>query len=642
VLFPQLLLILLLLPVCVFAPGFFFVRRLPWSGLEKLCGSIALSLILLWLGLWGVYVFAPGLQTAANFGLAAICGAAAIFVWRDARALFAVPRVRRAAGGYAFLLAWTVSILAIIRLYTGGFWLGDWVEHFQRTLFFLHHFPAATPIYGDYILPARPPMMNMVASLFLGVTDDRFEIFQVVFTFLNLLLFLPCCLAIPLVARVRKVRVLPLVAIFAMNPAIMENATYTWTKSLTAFYVIFAVCLYLAGWRKRDWVRMTAAFVALTAGLLVHYSAGPYVVFFALHYLIVVFRARPNRWKELAAIGATCTFLLAGWFGWSLATYGTHSTVASNSTLTPQTRYQGSTAVKIAGNLFDTLVPAIVKDPAKVWVYGQPHRPGMVRDVAFGVYQTNAIFMMGLIGGLLVVWFLFQAFRGGKWRSATGMFWLSLILFSLVFGVALSGERDEYGVAHVTMLPMEALGLTLLAAHFVKRRAIALAILAGCAVDFALGVFLQARIEHLENTPERQYYSGLGVKDGQFKIGLPGPNSLSRNAWRNWFNKHQMRVCGEWLEAEEQFRPGDPLLAASRPMFRGAMREKLVEDDKYWHGWYRTHGGEITYLGDWFGDSDIPSVLLALAAIGLLWKLAAPAPVAPVVSKRAPPVRRKR
>jgi hypothetical protein len=630
----------------VFAPGFFFLRRLPWSGLEKLCGSIALSSILIWLALWGVYVFVPALQSGAYFGIAAISVAAAILAWRDARALFHAPRVRRATAGYGFLLAWTLLILTIVRLYTGAFWLGDWAEHFQRTLFFLHHFPNQTPIYGDYVLPARPPMMNMVASLFLGLTQDRFEIFQVVFTFLNLLLFLPCCLAIPLVARVRKISVLPLVAIFAMNPAIMENATYTWTKSLTAFYVIFALCLYLSAWKKRDSLRMTAAFVALTAGLLVHYSAGPYVVFFTLHYLLVVFRTRPNKWKEVAAIAVTCAFLLLGWFGWSLANYGTKSTVASNTTLAPQTQYQGSTVVKIAGNLFDTFVPAIVQDPAKIWVYGQPHRPGMVRDAAFGIYQTNAIFMMGLIGGPLVIWFLIQSLRGGKWRTAAGAFWLSLVLFSLVFGVALSGERDNYGVAHVTMLPMEALGLTLLAAHFVRRRAIAFAILAGCAIDFALGVFLQARIEHLENTPEHQYYSGLGVKDGQFKIGLPGPDSLSRNAWRNWFNKHQVRVCGEWLAAEEQFRPGDPSLAASRPIFRGAMREKIHEDDRYWRGWYRAHGGEITYLGDWFGDNDISTVLLGLAAAGLLWQLAKRAPSAPAVlvaaSRKPSQARRKR
>jgi hypothetical protein len=38
----QLGLLLLLLPVCSFAPGFFFIRKLRWNPLEKLCGSIGL------------------------------------------------------------------------------------------------------------------------------------------------------------------------------------------------------------------------------------------------------------------------------------------------------------------------------------------------------------------------------------------------------------------------------------------------------------------------------------------------------------------------------------------------------------------------------------------------------------------------
>ena len=51
----QLGLLLCLLLVCSFAPGFYCVRRLPWSPMEKLCGGIGLSLVLVYLAAWGIY-----------------------------------------------------------------------------------------------------------------------------------------------------------------------------------------------------------------------------------------------------------------------------------------------------------------------------------------------------------------------------------------------------------------------------------------------------------------------------------------------------------------------------------------------------------------------------------------------------------
>jgi hypothetical protein len=626
VLFPQLLLTLLLLSLCCFAPGFLLVRRLRWSGLEKLCGAIALSLILLWLAVWGVYVLAPGAQPGAYYAIAALCAAAGAIAWRDARALFRGARVRHAVAGYGFVLGWTLLILCIIRVYSGAIWSGDWLEHFQRTLYFLHHFPKETPVYGDYLLPARPPMMNVLAALFLGLTADRYEIFQLVFAFLNLLLFLPCCLAIPLVARVRKVSVLPLAAIFAMNPAVMQNAIYTWTKSLTAFFVVFAVWLYLAAWRKRDAVRMTGAFACLAAGLLVHYSAGPYVAFFTLHYLLVVWRTRPGKWREVAAITVVSGVLIATWFGWSVAALGTKATFASNTSITASQQYEGSNWGKMAGNFVDSFVPAILQDPEKIHLYDQPYTPAMVRDHLFSIYQANVMFSMGLIGGPLVIWLVISALRRGR-HGPERTFWLWLIGFTVIVGIAVVGERDYFGVGHLTLIPMEVLGLTLLSSQFFRRRWVAFAIIAGCALDFAF-LFLHARIQNLENTPQHRYYAGMSVNDGHFLIGMAGPDSMGGGSWRNWFAKRQPILCNQWLQQEEAYRPGDPTLEAGRADLRQAMQEKLAEDQKYFRGWYQAHGGQVGFLGDSFGEGMLPSALLLLAAAGLLWKLAKMAPAA--------------
>jgi len=126
---------------------------------------------------------------------------------------------------------------------------------------------------------------------------------------------------LPALGLARRPRTLPLVALFAFSPVVMENATYTWTKNLSAFFVVLAFCFYLAGWRKNDRVRMAAAFLALSAGLLVHYSAGPYCLLLGLHYLLRVFwsgRASGVSWPHCGSLRAVVTT----WFAWSVAVYG--------------------------------------------------------------------------------------------------------------------------------------------------------------------------------------------------------------------------------------------------------------------------------------------------------------------------------
>ena len=114
-----------------------------------------------------------------------------------------------------------------------------------------------------------------------------------------------------------------------------------------------------------------------------------------------------------------------------------------------------------------------------------------------------------------------------------------LIGFSLLIGLAVVGERDYFGVAHLTLLPLELLGITLLAARFFTSRLVKWLIVAGCAFDFTMGVLLQRTSNTSTITPEHTYFTGLTFSDaqGQFQIGAPGPDSLHAGAWGNWIGK---------------------------------------------------------------------------------------------------------
>jgi hypothetical protein len=636
---------LLLLVVCAFAPGFFIVRRFRWSPLEKLCGAIGLSLILLYLISWAVYCFAPASQTAIFRGVAAVSLLLGILALRDIVRLFHPFRARRAALGYAFLLFWTLLVLAMIRNYSGALWYGDWLEHFQRTLFFLQHFPVHDRIFMDYALPARPPIMNVLAAFFLALTADRFEIFQLVFAFLNLLMFLPCCLLMAAFARRHRPSLLPLVGIFAMSPVVMENVTLTWTKAFAAFFVVLTLWFYLAGWRKNDPLRMTAAFIALSAGLLVHFSAGPYVAFLALHYLAVVFRSRVGKWRELAVIATACGLLSLTWFGWSLAVYGAQATFASNTSVTSSLEYQGDSVEKIAGNLADSVLPAMLHPSLMQSLDDQRNLAGTIRDRAFITYQPNLIFGMGVVGGPLVLWLLWGLWRLPA-RRPEERFWRLLVPFCVVVGIAVVGARDQGGVAHLTLLAVEMLGLTLLAAAFSRRRLVACAIIAGCVVDFSLGVFLQAHVESLENTPQKQIFPAPTFTNGQFQVA-PGPDSLSKSALGNWFRKHQYAVAQQSLHDLDRDRREDPAFRKMVPAARAQFLQDLREDTDLFHGWYARHGGEVTFLGDHFAEPSVAGVnapaclllVLALGLIGAMGKQAAhiaPIKTLPIRPARAP------
>jgi hypothetical protein len=619
-LFAQLCLLLLLLIAGSFVPGFFFVRRLRWTPLEKLCGSVGLSLALLYLLTWGIYVSGVRNQRAAYLLVGVTIGALAVIVRKDARRLLHTFRVRQAIAGYAVLLLGAFLMLGMIRVYSGGGWVLDWVEHFQRSLFFLYHLPPEQQVlYGDYTVPARPPMMNVLAAFFLGLAGERHELFQIVFAFLNALTFLSCFLLLPALGEGRRRYATPLIAILAASPIFMENVTYTWTKGLTVFYVVLAFALYISGLRKNDNVRIAAAFLALAPAILVHYSAGPYVLFLAVHYLVRFFRQRPVPWRTLAFIAITCSLFLATWFGWSLAVYGPGVTVSSNTAVTLSEPYRGRNMEKIGWNLYASIVPIRLRgDP--VPFPRQPNAMGAMRDEAFMLYQNNLIFGMGLIGGPVVLWLL--------WRKRASRFWMAMALFCVVVGIAVVGERDVVGVPHLTLLSLEIIGLTFLAASFPSlKRPIRLLLILGCTIDFAFGVFAQARVQSYENTSARHVFGGIEVASGRLLTRAPGADALIGPVWNNWAAKHEYAAAQQYLSEMPKQHGSDPLFRASWPAIEAKFRSVEINDRNYWGGWFSRHDGVLAYLGDRVAGrsglgSDIMAGLFALFFIAVALALA--------------------
>lgn len=514
-----------LMLVCSIGPGFFFVRRLRWTPRETLCASVALSMVLVYLGSIAIYWL--DIPAASHWILSVICLVLTLARRRELARLCFTRQVRLMLMGWGFVLVWMFLQLSLIRHYAGGTWSGDWLEHYQRSIFFLAHDDLNYRFLQQYLLTDRPPLMNLVCAHFMAQAGTGFEVYQLTAVFLNLLPVLPCLLFASSISSNRNARrgaVAVLPALLAMNPMFVQNVTYVWTKSFAAFYALLFLWLYVRGWRKRDGSRIVGAFIFAAAGCLVHYSIVPLTIIIAIHYLLIVWPKRKKRWLELGAAVALPMMLLSTWFAWAITQYGIAATFASN--LTISNRVTGGAAsrwLKIAHNLFATTVPFFLRPvPYADFRQNDPH--GFVRDLAFCLYQTNLFFVLGSVGAIVLAYAILTGkLPWPKWPAQLRGFWVIVIPFSIVLGIAAAPVAEAWGVAHLAMQTQALLGIAAIAGIFgAIPKPWRFIVLVGVALDFALGIFLHVHLEH-------RVFDVLQLPGGFF-APIPTPRSLSHSA----------------------------------------------------------------------------------------------------------------
>jgi len=477
----------------VFGPGFLIVRRAGWTPLETATASLALSILFVGLisfgfGIaWVPFAGRAGLLAACALATLAAGPAVALLLRRDAHA-------RCALAWFAILALWGVSLQALVRNYSGGNIVYDWLDHYERAKFFCGWQPL-DKLFSGALLPARPPLMNAFAAQILALTSSRFAGYQLTAALLGLVAYFPILLVARLFATGSAARGLPrIVAIVLMfQPMFLQNVSYSWTRLTAVFFVLAAVGFYVEGWRRGDVTRTIFAFVCGAAAILTHYSSAPYILFLALHHLFFVLPGRARPWRELAAIGLLGTAVLAPWILWAGSVYGGGTILSAGlaSSGKPLPTAAGNLA-KAALNLRDTFVPPLLRtvprNPDEIaWGWGR------LRDEAFLMYQGNLPFALGSLGVLLLA---FEAVRTWKprrdrTRPDSWRFWSALAAFVIVTGIGVQGSREPLGLAHTAQQPLVMIGVALFAARFgtwprwLRRLAAA-----GFIADAGLGVLL--------------------------------------------------------------------------------------------------------------------------------------------------------
>jgi hypothetical protein len=474
----------------VFGPGFLLVRRAGWTPLETATAALSLSILLV-----GLISFGFGVAWVPFAGRALLLAGCALLTLAALPAVADLLRrdagARRALAWFGILALWGVSLQALVRNYSGGNIVYDWLDHYERAKFFLGWTPV-DKLFSGALLPARPPLMNAFAAQVLALTGSRFAGYQLTAALLGLLAFFPILLVGRLFSSTRGLpRTVAIVLMF--QPMFLQNVSYSWTRMTAVFFVLTAVGFYVEGWRRGDFTRTLFAFVSGAAAILTHYSSAPYVLFLALHHLFFVLPLRRRPWRELLAITLAGTLVLAPWVAWAGSVYGggtiLSAGLASSGKPLPTA---AANLAKAALNLRDTFVPPLLRDvprdpgaPAFAW--------GRLRDEAFLLYQGNLPFALGSLGAVLLA---VEAFRSRRARRAerpdSWRFWAALAAFVIVTGIGVQGSREPLGLAHTAQQPLVMIGVAFLAARFGTwpRRLRGLAA-AGWLADACLGILLQ-------------------------------------------------------------------------------------------------------------------------------------------------------
>jgi 4-amino-4-deoxy-L-arabinose transferase-like glycosyltransferase len=499
------------------------VDRLRLAPAEALVAGAAFSLI----GAWGIAwaVFTSGAPLGA-YWLIPITAAVAILAGHRGLARVAKdPAARDLMVGQLGVTSWCVAWLSFIRNHSGGAWLGDWLEHWQRAHFFLREWPADLLFFDIYTLPARPPLSNVLTAAFMRMTSADYAHYQVIMAALCSLAYLPVGLLAGRFGGRRAARLAALILL--LNPLFMQNATYPWTKLQAVFFILTGLYFFLRV-RDRDAGSGAAAVVcALSLGgaVVTHYSAGPYVVVIAAAWIAMGFsRGWDGAFARATLASATAgACVLAPWFLWSVANYGWHGTFLSNTSVSMMQKTPGNPLVTMALNLRDSLIPPQVRG-FRGSLFRQSSPWGSLRDQLFLVYQLNPLLALGSVGWLAV---LREAIRAAKEAGRREwVFWACSVTGFVAVSFAAYGDRDHYGTGHICLQSLVLLGLAFLASRWERlgrRWRIALAV--GWFVDFCLGIALQFAVEDF--APDRWSTPSVGAAEASATYGVVSQANLS-------------------------------------------------------------------------------------------------------------------
>lgn len=495
----KLIYLIIIFHFCLFIPGYLISRKSDLSDVIKLVNSISLSIFIIFLVSFVLYVFELEAIVYVLFSLCLVV--ATVWMRKELFAFFRSPPVKPLVRYYGIFILWVFLLTTVIKHYSGGGWFGDWDEHYQRSLFFRDLYPLDTVFTGGWLLTARPPLHNVVASFFLNHVGNQFYYYQAASVLLNAVVFFGAYVVFAVYMKERGSDVsvgVPILALFlSLNPSVLVNVTYSWTRALTNFFVLYSLALFYLSAKKNDNYLRRLSYVNMGLAVLTHYSAVPFLMGLMLIDLYSVLRGQLAMKRAVINVGIFLA-VISPWFAFALYHYGLRITFGSNSTVLDSSALgTWENLLKIWKNITSTILPHFLRHVPEL--YQQKHLLGYIRDYAFLVYQVNFLFMLGSIGWLIVLISFVKgsvfSFMNGE-REEPLLLW-SFFILVITMGIAVHGSYDAFGVGHICLQPLAILGVVYLAANFQEyNKYIKVLLCGGLFIDSLFGVLLQFWMQH--------------------------------------------------------------------------------------------------------------------------------------------------
>jgi len=340
----------------------------------------------------------------------------------------------------------------LIPLYFGGLFYWDWFEHYLRSIFFLDRLQKDIVLEG-YIIPSRPPFFNIVCFFYLSILGREFYKYQIVSTLLNSMLILAIYLFCKKFLNIQNKNLFLLASILTLlNPAILRQITYTWTKAFCSFYIITGLYFYLKFIKSNDALSLIISSFLFGISFIVHFSAGSYIVPVFLH---LTFRTifNKNFIKKTSIFYLIFFGVIFTYFSWSIKNYGIYKTFLATTAFQHQKKL--SLVNRFEKDLFNfkkTLIPF----PHKTYI-----RIYKNSEFLYKLFNNlHSVYICTIPGSLtitltifLLIYLLKNILFYPKKIDYSIKFLIFFLFLSYLLGTIVNPVPELSGVAHTGLLP---------------------------------------------------------------------------------------------------------------------------------------------------------------------------------------------